>query len=586
MSTKRWYLLLIMMFVLVSSSVAQDLGEAIKNGNLGTVQQMIEADEKGKLLKKKAMEDWMPLHLAVLFDQREIIEYLLARGSDPDPTDGLGLTPLLQAVKLRDMDVAKLLMANGANPSAKSKSGNTALHFAASSGSINMIDEFITRGLNVGVTNDVDDTPLHLAVREENLDMVKHLLAKGAPANVKNKLGQTPLHDAAMVGSEDILVALIDSGALVATLTDDHEVPAGRKATALHLATLYGNDNLFPTLLKYQGLSTIRNKYDATPVMVAIENGLSRMVDALLESGAAVDDSTDMKQPMDLALERDDLHLVAQLIDHGADVNRPNADRLPPLMVAVNNQQVEMVRLLIARGASVITPADGMLPLERAIEMQHVELMRQLIDAGADISDPDTKGRTPLYIAVDNDNVGMARLLLDKGANAQFISTTWKQTPIQLAIDRKQIGMLHLLVQRGALTYTEGDFDEDPIAMAIKQGYPYLVEVLAATDPNVFRKDEDGAGFLEYAILESKDPRVFHALLRAGVNPNEPTDEYGTPLHLAASKGNEAAVRVLLQYGANVNALNADGKTPLDDARGVTDMMLSVHGGQYSLELQ
>ena len=580
------FFLAAMLMMLAGTTLAQDLGSAIVSGDLGTVQQIIEADEKGKLLNKKAIDDWMPLHLAVIYDRRDILEYLLSRGADPNVEDGLGLTPLLQAVKLHDMDVAKLLMTNGANPQAATKAGNTALHFAVTANSTTMIDEFIGRGVNVNTPNKAGITPLHLAVLSENLAMVQHLIGKGADVNAADKNGVTPSHDAAIVGSLPILQELLTKGALVAAKTKDSEIDNGREATALHLAVLYTYPELFPTLLRYEGLASIRNKYDNTPLMVAIINGQGPMVDALLAANCPTQDSTKMTQPMDLALERNDIELAGKLLDHGADVNRSNAKNLPPLMVAIQNQQVEMVRLLIERGASVMTPADGVLPLEKAIEMQHIDMMRMLIDAGADISDPDTKGRTPLYIAVDNDNVAMARLLLDKGANARFISTTWKLTPVQLAIDKKNIRMLNLLIDRGALTYTEGDFKSDPIAMAIDRGYPYLVAVLRASDANVFRKDSDGAGFLEYAINNSKDQRTVNALIRANVGVNEPTDKYGTPLHLAAERGNEGAVRILLAHGADVNALNKDGKSPLDVAKGSVDQIISVFGGRYGSELK
>jgi len=576
----------ILLLILVGVSQAQDLGQSIITGDLGSVQKIIEADEKGKLLNKEAFEDWTPVHLSVIYDQQSILEYLLARGAGPNPEDKLGLTPLLHAVKLSDMETAKLLMSNGANPLATSKAGNTAVHFAVGAGSVNLIDEFLGRGVDVNARNKADVTPLHMAVRKKDLNLVNHLISKGANVNAADDQGATPLHDAAMVGSAEITQLLLRNGALVATKNKTHDVDAAREATPLHIAVIYGNSNLFPVFLRYQGLSAIRNKYERTPLMVAISQGLTPMVDALLENGAAVQDSTNLTQPMDMALEMDDLDLAAKLLDRGADVDRPNNKRFPPLMVAITNQQVEMVKLLIDRGAAVMVPADGVLPLERAIEMQHIEMMQMLIDAGADISDPDTKGRTPLYIAVENQNVAMARLLLDKGANATFISTTWKQTPIQVAIDQKNIRMLNLLVSKGALTYTEGDFKDDPIAMAIKQGYPFLAEVLRASDANVFRKDEDGAGFLEFAIYESKDPRVFDALIKSGISVNEPTKKYGTPLHLASDRGNEAAVRVLIGYGADVNALNDDGKTPLDVAKGSVDQILSVNGGRKGVELK
>jgi ankyrin repeat protein len=63
-------------------------------------------------------------------------------------------------------------------------------------------------------------------------------------------------------------------------------------------------------------------------------------------------------------------------------------------------------------------------------------------------------------------------------------------------------------------------------------------------------------------------------LLAAGASPNVAQQHGFTPLHEAALRGHRALVEVLLQHGADAGALDADGRTPVDLARGRGDVAI------------
>ena len=74
-------------------------------------------------------------------------------------------------------------------------------------------------------------------------------------------------------------------------------------------------------------------------------------------------------------------------------------------------------------------------------------------------------------------------------------------------------------------------------------------------------------------------------LIKAGVDVNNTKDYHGgTPLHWAAYKGCLDACRLLIEHGADVNALDTFGDTPLSDAisEDHTDVieLLEKHGGK------
>lgn len=75
--------------------------------------------------------------------------------------------------------------------------------------------------------------------------------------------------------------------------------------------------------------------------------------------------------------------------------------------------------------------------------------------------------------------------------------------------------------------------------------------------------DALGTTWLHVAARSTRDSAVIAVLVNAGVNVNARDRSGGTPLHEAASRKNLSAVRALLEAGAEVNARTAEDDTPL-----------------------
>ena len=60
------------------------------------------------------------------------------------------------------------------------------------------------------------------------------------------------------------------------------------------------------------------------------------------------------------------------------------------------------------------------------------------------------------------------------------------------------------------------------------------------------------------------NPEIVEFLVQHGADPNAPDVNGDTPLHLAAEAGSLATVRMFLDAGGNPLAENAKGQTPLD----------------------
>lgn len=93
------------------------------------------------------------------------------------------------------------------------------------------------------------------------------------------------------------------------------------------------------------------------------------------------------------------------------------------------------------------------------------------------------------------------------------------------------------------------------------------------------------AGQRLLAATESGDIEQMQALMAKRIDLNAVNAQGWTPLHVAAAGGNVAVVELLLQHGVDVNAASHIGATPLDNAmtysrsQAVADL-LRQHGAE------
>ncbi|CZR50284.1 uncharacterized protein PAC_00156 [Phialocephala subalpina] len=80
--------------------------------------------------------------------------------------------------------------------------------------------------------------------------------------------------------------------------------------------------------------------------------------------------------------------VIEMLIDAGADVNYISKTGMTPLMLAIQNQRVDIVSKLIAKGANVAAEdSEGITPLAIASSMNNIPLMECLLEADAEVDD-------------------------------------------------------------------------------------------------------------------------------------------------------------------------------------------------------
>jgi ankyrin repeat protein len=177
---------------------------------------------------------------------------------------------------------------------------------------------------------------------------------------------------------------------------------------------------------------------------------------------------------------------------------------------------------------------------------------RVLAEKGADLNLTDPDRTTALVLAIINSHYDTAALLLAKGADPNLADSTG-MSPLYAAVDMNTLGEVY---GRPARPQVSGDTSAlDLIKLLLKQG----------ANPN--------------AQLKS-------ATLYRAHTPGEPTlGEGATPLMRAAKNGDAAAMRLLLENGADPALPQKNHTTALMMAAGL-GRGLGVFAGDYATEAQ
>lgn len=141
-----------------------------------------------------------------------------------------------------------------------------------------------------------------------------------------------------------------------------------------------------------------------------------------------------------------------------------------------------------------------------------------------------------------------------------------------VAIDH--VGGVRAALDKGLDPNSLSEYGQCALYLAIREDNPKVTELLiAAPGVNLNQRNAAGETPLMMAALKGNLP-VMQRLLQAGVPPHH---EGWSPLHYAATGPSVAAVRLLLERGAPVDAPSSNGSTPL--------MMAARYGAEGSVEL-
>jgi len=262
---------------------------------------------------------------------------------------------------------------------------------------------------------------------------------------------------------------------------------------------------------------------------------------------AAVAAGVDAK--LALAVKTGDKAAFHALLQQHVDVNAPEVDGTTALHWAVRSDDLELVDRLIRAGANVkAANRYGLTPLYLACVNGNPAMIEKLLKAGADANAVSNEGETVLMTAARTGNVDAVKVLLARGADVNAKETWHGETALMWAVSQKHAAIARELIAHGA--------DLNARSMVNKW------ERQNTAEPREKWLPLGGLTPLEFAARQGCVACI-PLLVEAGADINAVDQDGITPLLSAIINGHYDAAALLLEKGANPNIADRAGRTPL-----------------------
>ena len=459
--------------------------------------------------------------------------------------------------------------------------GRTLLHVATIANQCEMMKYLISCGNDLNAVDNNGDTALHLAVSNRHIEATQTLLSHEADDTILNKQSDAPLH----------IAARNDHGAIVAAMLQypiNVVVEGLRKRTPMHVAA--ENDSIEVVKVLHNHITSDKNKNSCfrlcakdedalSPIHLAARKGSHRvlecMIDCSKDHGYTAEQvlgflDEENNTPLHTAVDGGHDEVVRVLLAHGASPIESNMNHLPPIHLACSQGKLKMVELMVQYGgADVITCRDafGQTPLHSSTLPPSTSVLCYLVNIGAQLNVSNNQGQTPFITATLSGNLAAVKLLLKSGADP-MVRDLKGENPLHYAIQRNKKAIAKCFLEHPAAPQTLIETNHSgtsPVHCALQHGFSDLVShMLGLLEGSLYEhRDSHGNNYLHLAALGG-DWKTLTAILdipACHTFLNEINKDGSTPLHLATYGGHQRCVEILLSHGAMTHKCSC-GLTP------------------------
>ena len=526
-----------------------------------------------------------PLHVACRKGDLDMVHGLICDCNvDTSKKDEEGVTPLEIAVMSENIGIVKEFVGHihlGSQPSEAEK----LLQYACERESLELI-RILTLSFGCNPYMLDDDSPLCIACRNGAVDLIHTLISEfGVDTGLYRYHGiyLTALEIAASVGNIDVIKEFIGHVNI-----EDHP-------DALHQACLEGHVEVVQMLISECGCDAmVENEEGWTGLELAVQNNRTEVIKELASHVDLNNHQfhTLLHDSIDSRTTDKTIKLLLQL---GVNMMSRDEDGYLPIHVAAQQGRIDIVSTLVNdfNCNPAVRGPGGTTPLHGACFHGHLDLVRLLVTGmKCDLYCQDDDGNTPLHITAGSlaDITPVIRELVQQNSALLDCQNKKQETLLHLVVKYGRITVVEFLLSELSSNLLAADIDGNtPLHVAAREGrldiVKQLIEQYAApldcwnnnhqlpihlalerkheNIVNIFLLHIDGNTPLHIATIHG-EPEGLRLLIQQSGNPHCLNSKNQTPLHLAAGKGNEMIVKMLIsEFNCSPAVKDTDGNTPL-----------------------
>jgi len=487
------------------------------------------------------------LHLCASKNLAQSFEWLLNNGANIELETKENLTPLFYAVHSNAKEIINSLIRHDVNVDHQNIHKRTVLQEAVISGSMDIVDLLLKYTKNI---NNIDEHGHNLifdALSNGSKNLIKKIMNnKNVDINQVDKSGRTILHQSTVLGDKEIAIALMEKGA-DPTIQDK----SGKNFLFYAAAEGIENEDIINKAIGLGCNINSRNNKNQTILM-----------ETLLAFYKLTSDAKNKRNSL--------LSMVKKLIDEGGDINCEDDENETALFIAVRNEDIDSVELLLKKdnininhqnifGATVLSVAS-------LFSMDNLDLILLLAKNGANPNIRDYEHKTVIEklieVAVNNKN--------NHGARKN--RSNHRRYNDELAKEKGQcLVVLRELLKNSKVDLSLLNSKRKPLFFdSIFYQNMYLFRLLKKFGVDINQKDSEQENiihnFMEYTNKQKGfDKKIYNdtlkVLIALGVNVNSKNQEGSTATHKAVLEEGEQTVKLLLNSKADINAVDEKGRS-------------------------